>query len=128
MCLAIKLGEEPHITTKEITVFKVVKRGKDKKNWTPILYDMHNFPFNEVITALNNNNGVNHLIPKAGTIYEGFHAFRKIISICYTGRLCLCIIPKGSEICMGNCGDIATTKIVVFSNIIQYFLWKIKKP
>lgn len=65
-------------------------------------------------------------------INEGFHAHLK-----YKDAMCpsmytscstkLCIIPKGTEICYGVNDDIVAVNMIVFRNVFQYWMYKLRK-
>jgi len=121
-----------------------------KKLATIDKYKMMTFPYNIVINAKKISypnpptveiiSDIKHLevcdlVPEGiyssvETIYNGFHSNRNFLSACFHnigGSIKLCIIPEGSEYCLGDDHDIVSTQLIVFSNLKEYIKYKLGK-
>jgi len=132
MCLYVKEGCKPEIATKDILCYKRV--DNHITYWKPCIYTEnveYSYPYNKVLTAEYCSKGeihpIQHLkMEKVADYYkinEGFHAR-------YIGKsnfLKTCIIPKGTEYCLGKDGDIVAVNMIVFRSIEDYRWYRIKK-
>ena len=127
MCLIVKSGCKIEIAEKDITTYKYIYDGKDY--WCGIFYSDPRFLYNEIQKAKHLKLGViepsidlEHLKIESGIINEGFHSHIKevnhdrFISI----EKAICIIPKGSEYCLGLYDDIVSNQIIVFKTREDY--------
>ena len=141
MCLKVKHGETIRVAEKDIVVYKrIINKGD---HWIPPLFGGE-FSFNKVETARkirtytvekDEINGycyhykkeypVNHLqievLCTTMTISEGFHSMLKKGDI-----NSVCIIPRGSEYCLGNDGDIVSNRLIVFSGAREYNRYRVR--
>ena len=134
MCLTVKEGCNPEIAQKDIVCYKIV--DDYIKGWKPCIFASgarYSYPYNKVLTAESYINGEIHPIKhlKAYKFYvtgrrkieEGFHAYcKKTFAYMY-----LCIIPKGTEYCLGEENEIVAVNMIVFRSVLDYCWYKIKK-
>lgn len=123
MCLIIKEDCEIETAKKDITTYKKVRVVNDSF-WSGIFFGGR-FRFNKLEKAVTKLS-----INIFGTeIDEGFHSFKRLHNNYITyGKLVICIIPKGSEYCLGTEDDIVSNQIIVFRTFfdyIKYKLWKL---
>ena len=101
MCLIVREGGKIEIAKKDITTYKKV-RILNNRWWSGIFYKENIFRFNKLEKTVIN------LRIYYGEINEGFHSFKRLrYNYITSGKLVICIIPKGSEYCLGN-GDIVS--------------------
>ena len=122
MCLIVKKGCKIEIAKRDITTYKKV-RIHDHFLWSGVFY-AGIFRFNKLEKAVTNLS-----INESKEINEGFHSFKRSYdNYVLCGQLVTCIIPKGSEYCLGIEGDIVSNQIIVFRTVfdyIKYKLWKL---
>lgn len=123
MCLIIKEDCEIETAKKDITTYKKVRVVNDSF-WSGIFFGGR-FRFNKLEKAVTKLS-----INIFGTeIDEGFHSFKRLHNNYIThGKSVICIIPKGSEYCLGTEDDIVSNQIIVFRTVfdyIKYKLWKL---
>jgi hypothetical protein len=137
MCLFIKRGCKPEIAQKDILCYKLVE--DHVRYWKPRIRAFNvKYPYNKILTAEsysysdNELRLINHLEIRnwiiCGNIREtieyGFHADydcgRRLGSV-------PCIIPKGTEYCLGESDDIVAVNMIVFRSTLSYYWYKIKK-
>lgn len=132
MCLYIKEGCKPEIAKKDIVCYKRV--DDHITYWKPRIYTYntkYSYSYNKILTAESCSNGKIHSIQHLememfmdySKINEGFHAR-------YIGKSSLlktCIIPKGTEYCLGKDDDIVAVNMIVFRTMLGYYWYKIKK-
>lgn len=132
MCLIVKQGCKPEIAKEDILCYKIVE--DHVKYWEPRIYTFnkgYSYPYNKVLTAESYSKGethpIQHLEMKGGGclnfyIEEGFHAKRD-------NYLCKnpCIIPKGTEYCLGDTDEIVAVNMIVFRSVLDYYWYRIKK-
>lgn len=103
-------------------------------------YQVNRFQFNSRLEAESGEDGAAfHLsiVPHNGleAICKGFHAYVSLTSamhdnimnmrssmwyVKFQARLAQCVIPKGSEYCVGDRDDIVSTHMVVFSDLLEF--------
>lgn len=135
MCLFVKEGYKPEIATEDIVCYKRV--DDHVKYWKPaILIGSARFfyPYNKVLTAerysyirgeiypIQHLEIVDGMVLKR-VINEGFHARCKKTYL-HEKR---CVIPKGTEYCLGIDNDIVAINMIVFRSLLDYYWYKIKK-
>lgn len=122
MCLIVKDGCKIEIAKKDITTYKKVKILNDFF-WGGVFFGGA-FCFNKLEKIITNLS-----INKYKKINEGFHSFKRSgYNYITSGKLLICIIPKGSEYCLGINGDVVSNQIIVFRTFfdyIKYKLWKL---
>lgn len=133
MCLFVKTGCYPKIAEEDIICYKRV--DDNRRYWMSSCgYSNHKFKWNVVETArIENRFGgekVKHLFVdnnSFGTecIHEGFHARLDKDLVLEKARIC--IIPVGTEYCLGFNDEIVAVKMIVFHTIFNYYLYKTKK-
>lgn len=119
MCLTTKEGI--WIADEDIHVCKEIGDRLDlifKKLWnSPHMDTWHKF--NEILEAVEHLEQRVYPISGVREINEGFHAYTDTSKI--DGYMKVhAIIPKGSEYCRGNCGDIVSNRLIVFSSNWRY--------
>lgn len=121
MCLTVKEGCKIEIAKKDITTYKKVKIQNDSF-WGGVCYG-GKFCFNKLEKTVTNLS-----INKYKEINEGFHSFKRLRdNYVRCGKLVICIIPKGSEYCLGKNGDIVSNEIIVFRTVFKYTKYKLWK-
>ena len=135
MCLLT--FEKPHTEDHDVISYKYVTEV-GKNGWAgPFTPIKSIYPFGVLITAEKNIDGtlrrISNLEPCCPydtkhdcpeSIHEGFHSS----IFCQRFDWKICVIPAGTELCHGTYGDIASVKIVVFKNKLQFFFkYKLKK-
>lgn len=128
MCLIVKEGCKIEIAEKDITTYKYINSYKDY--WYGIFYSYPRFLYNEIQKAkclnLYESLDINleHLQgEKCGDeiiINEGFHSHVNRCTINTDTKQNICIIPKGSEYCLGDDNDIVSNQIIVFKTKEDY--------
>ena len=133
MCLVVKSGCKIEIAEKDITTYKLIYDGKDY--WCGIFYSYPQFLYNEIQKAkhlsscrrelgiIESGVDIEHLqIEKCGIINEGFHSHVNVNSyvLPIADKRAICIIPKGSEYCLGLYDDIVSNQIIVFKTREDY--------
>lgn len=134
MCLYVKEGCKPEIAHKDIVCYKLVE--DHVKYWKPRIYAFnaeYSYPYNNVLTAESYSHikceayPIQHLEIEDWIDYhvinEGFHAKRKKTYLCANP----CIIPKGTEYCLGGDNDIVAVNMIVFRSVLDYYRYRIKK-
>ena len=120
MCLIVKEGCKIEIAEKDITTYKYIDSYKDY--WCGIYYSVPRFLYNEIQRAqyLDSetwlSSDLKHLVSYLDNIYEGFHS--QVINTNAIQKIC--VIPKGSEYCLGNDNDIVSNQIIVFKTKEDY--------
>ena len=122
MCLIVKEGCKIETAKEDITTYKKVMI-QDDFLWSGVFYGGR-FRFNKLEKTVTNLS-----INECKNIEEGFHSFKRSRdNYIIFGKLVICIIPKGSEYCLGKSGDIVSNQIIVFRTFfdyIKYKLWKL---
>lgn len=132
MCLIVLPGCKPEIATKDIVCYKLVEYHI--KYWKPCIYDgaEYSYPYNKILTAEYCINGeirpiqhleILHFVDSLYIIDEGFHA--DCTKTCRSMKLC--IIPKGTEYCLGKENEIVAVNMIVFRTMLGYYWYRIKK-
>lgn len=131
MCLYVQEGCKPEIATKDIVCYKIV--GDRGKYWEPCILiggEMFSYPYNKVLTAESYIYGekysIQHLEIRRQGLYiieEGFHAVCKKIY----KKANPCVIPKGTEYCLGEDDEIVAVNMIVFRSMRCYYWYRIKK-
>lgn len=142
MCLYLKEGESVRIASRNILVKKWIKPIKDSNSWVPVLRKENGkLEFNKVLRAkyLDSEKKLTDIkrlrvdIDSVCTphIEAGFHSYRlsatPLSFYREAGTKYYSIIPKGSEYAIGKNGNIVSTKIIVFSNLLKYLKWKMRR-
>lgn len=102
-------------------------------------YQANRFQFNSQLEAERGEDGAAfHLkiVPHKGleAICKGFHGYVSLTSathdmmnmhssrwyVKFQARLVQCVIPKGSEYCVGDRDDIVSTHMIVFSDLLEF--------
>jgi len=133
MCLTVLPGCKPEIAKEDILCYKAVV--DHVKYWSPAIHPFkagYSYPYNKVLTAESHVIGkihpIQHLEMKGGGclnfyIEEGFHANRNKTYL----RTNPCIIPKGTEYCLGEDDEIVAVNMIVFRSMLDYYWYRIKK-
>jgi hypothetical protein len=132
MCLYVKRGYTPETATKDILCYKLVE--DHVRYWNPfVFHEEFSYPYNKVLTAESYGKGeicpIQHLEVKdimnlyGKMVEEGFHA-SCIKTRPYTHP---CIIPKGTEYCLGENDEIVAVNMIVFRSTLDYYWYRIKK-
>ena len=132
MCLIVPENGKIEIAKKDIKVYKSVldRVYDDEKTCWRSPYFFTPFDYNKVNTAMDGRNPIEHLyIDCRGGIHEGFHSMLKEEDVIFgeVTNLRTCIIPKGSEYCIGKDGDVVSVKLVVFETLFDYVVFKLKR-
>lgn len=136
MCLFVPEDGKIEEAKKDIKVYKSVLNLDDETGWRSPCFFTH-FDYNKVETARDGKTPIEHLSIKSksvelnckGCIYEGFHSMLKKDDVVFgeVTDLRTCIIPKGSEYCIGRDGDVVSVKLVVFEKWFDYVVFKLKR-
>lgn len=144
MCLIVKLGCKPEIAQKDIVCYKLVD-SCGVNGWKSFCnYSKHVFKWNEVETARNRFYSRIYNCWEERTIQSlsvvsyrygvakdridaGFHAQLKKIFPKNGARERICVIPKGTEYCLGQDNDIVAVNMIVFRSMLGYYWYRIKK-
>lgn len=129
MCLTVKKGCKIEIAEKDITTYKYIISYKNC--WTGIFFQSSTFAYNELqkakglyLEADELYVNIEHLQRKRYNsttgIYEGFHSYIKEPNHFPYDKKAICIIPKGSEYCLGIDNDIVSNQIIVFKTREDY--------
>lgn len=126
MCLSVPINGKIEKARKNIKVYKGVLDFDDETGWrSPCFFTR--FDYNKVETAMDGRNPIEHLyIDCRGSIHEGFHSMLKEKDVDLGEIVCVCIIPKGSEYCIGENGDVVSVKLIVFETWFDYVIFKLK--
>ena len=127
MCLFVPINGKIEKARKGIKVYKgVVEDFDDETGWRSPCFYTH-FDYNKVETAMDGRNPIEHLsIDYRRFIHEGFHSMLKEKDVYLGNLVCTCIIPKGSEYCIGENGDVVSVKLIVFETWFDYVIFKLK--
>ena len=128
MCLFVPKDGKIEIAKKDIKVYKAVLNLDDETCWRSIFF-FTPFHYNKVETAMDGRYPIEHLyIDCRGCINEGFHSVLKIDDVVFgeVKNIRICIIPKGSEYCIGRDGDVVSVKLIVFETLFDYVFFKLK--
>ena len=131
MCLYVPRDENIRIANEDMTVYKYIQ--KCSHDWIPIYFPRQYFPYNTILTARNiEGNSIEHLhilvyqgFNTVREINEGFHSFIPKTSFIKPNPNAICIIPKGSEYCLGQNSDIVSTNLIVFKTKLDYLRYKL---
>lgn len=138
MCLRLKDDEFVHLAKKDIVCYKQVTKTQDGK-WKGFYVGRRSYDFDKVVTAEKRTKNYEYEEIKGLKVekYEisgredmyfidyGFHAlvqkrFPSLRGFNY------CIIPAGTEMCYGQCGDVVAVNMIVFKNVFHYIKYRIK--
>lgn len=140
MCLRIKDDEFIHLAKKDIVCYKQVTKTQDGK-WKGFYVGRRSYDFDKVVTAEKRTINYEYEEIKGLKVekYEisgredmyfidyGFHAFvKKKHRILGRFGLKYCIIPAGTEMCYGQCGDVVAVNMIVFKNVFHFIKYRIK--
>lgn len=133
MCLIVPEDGKIEKAKKNIKVYKGVLDFDDETGWRSPCFFTH-FDYNKVETARDGKTPIEHLSIKSksvelnckGRINEGFHSMLKKEDVDLGEIVCECIIPKGSEYCIGRDGDVVSVKLIVFETWFDYVVFKLK--
>lgn len=135
MCLIVKKGCKIEIAEKDITTYKCIISYENY--WTGIFFLIPAFAYNKLQKAkclieigllddidescinLEHLQGERHN-DDIIVINEGFHSHVKEINHFPYNKQAICIIPKGSEYCLGINDDIVSNQIIVFKTKEDY--------
>ena len=128
MCLYVPYYEGIRVANKDIIVYKYIH--KYSNDWLPIYFSRQRFQYNTILTAKDlQGYSIKHLhittnlvVRKIG---EGFHSFRLKKCFIKPHPNAICIIPKGSEYCLGQNSDIVSTNLIVFKTKLDYWCYKL---
>jgi hypothetical protein len=149
MCLLVPKDGKIEKARKDIKVYKSVI--DDGVCWRSP-YFFTRFDYNKVETAMDGESPIEHLyidcemlehwllsdlkgsefLPNLknskGCIHEGFHSMLKKDDVVFgeVTDLRTCIIPKGSEYCIGMDGDVVSVKLIVFKTWFDYVVFRLK--
>lgn len=135
MCLIVKQGCKTEIAQKDIVCYKFVEGHG--KYWKPCILGIfgnnagYSYPYNKVLTAESYNYGEKYSIQQLEIrcreglylIGEGFHA--RLNKTHYWMNIC--VIPKGTEYCLGRNNEIVAVNMIVFRSMLGYYWYRIKK-
>lgn len=136
MCLYVKEGCKPEIAKKDIVCYKIVDDWG--RYWKPIYAcgTEYAYSYNKVLTAesfiMGKTYPIQHLEMKD---YKGWeNKIRKIINEGFHARCNskynwsnICVIPKGTEYCLGDDNEIVAVNMIVFRSVLGYCWYRIKK-
>ena len=122
MCLIVKEDCKIEIAKVDVTTYKYIDDYNDDY-WCGIYFSTPKFSYNQIQQAKNKDyslfKNIEHLQIYNGMINEGFHSF--INEYHYSrSKGSICIIPKGSEYCLGINDDIVSNQIIVFKTEEDY--------
>lgn len=128
MCLFVPPNEKIRVADKDMTVYKNVQ--KFSNCWLPIYQTSQYFQYNTVLVAKNLQGcSIEHLHMRCRkrfyNIHEGFHSCILKKDYFSTEPNVICIIPKGSEYCLGLHDDIVSTNLIVFKTKLDYWFYKL---
>ena len=125
MCLTVKKGCKIEIAEKDITTYKYIISYKNC--WTGIFFQSPTFAYNELQKAkglylvyVNIEHLQRERYNGTTVIHEGFHSYIKEPNHFIYDKKAICIIPKGSEYCLGIDNDIVSNQIIVFETEEDY--------
>ena len=138
MCLRIKDDEFIHLAKKDVVCYKQVTKTQDGK-WKGFYVGRRSYDFDKVVTAEKRTKNYEYEEIKGLKVekYEisgiedmyfidhGFHALVKKRFPSLRG-FNYCIIPAGTEMCYGQCGDVVAVNMIVFKNVFHYIKYRIK--
>ena len=125
MCLYVPKDGKIEIAEKDIKVYKGVREFDSDTGWySPCFFTR--FDYNKVETARDGKTPIEHLSITCGCIHSGFHSMLKEEDVDFGEIVCVCIIPKGSEYCIGKDGDVVSVKLIVFETWFDYVVFKLK--
>lgn len=130
MCLRIKDDEFIHLAKKDVVCYKQVTKTQDGK-WKGFYVGIRSYDFDKVVTAEKRTKNYEYEEIKGLKredmyfIDYGFHALVKKRFPSLRG-FNYCIIPAGTEMCYGQCGDVVAVNMIVFKNVFHYIKYRIK--
>ena len=138
MCLRIKDDEFIHLAKKDVVCYKQVTKTQDGK-WKGFYVGRRSYDFDKVVTAEKRTKNYEYEEIKGLKVekYEisrredmyfidyGFHALVKKRFPSLRG-FNYCIIPAGTDMCYGQCGDVVAVNMIVFKNVFHYIKYRIK--
>lgn len=138
MCLYANFYQKLKVAERPIKVHKVIISGG--QGWVPIVYSKCPWKYNTILQPLSEDNYLLYHLKldrdetwcgKYPKVEEGFHAFttktkaRDCSKKMRSWETRVAVIPKGAEYVEGINEDIVASRMIVFSNPVRYWLWRL---